>query len=181
MVRKTFGFKGYLLITVFQFLFAYGGMAAYMVIIADNMPKVMRQIFGASTILSNRSFLLTILTAGVMLPLSCYRNITKLASTSLVSLVAVLLLIIVVMIEAPLHAVPQAEGTFDFIHADVFQAIGVIAFAFVCHHNSFIIYGSLKRPSLNRFSAVTHWSTGISLAASLCMAIPASLKFNDVR
>ena len=177
MVHRTFGYKGYLLVTIFQFLFAYGGMAAYMVIVADNMPKVMDQLFGPTLLLGNRSFLLTILTVFVMYPLSCYRNITKLASTSMVSLVAVLMLVLVVAIEAPMYATTETKPTkMSFLHPEVFQAIGVIAFAFVCHHNSFIIFESLRRPTLNRFSAVTHWSTGISLAASLCMAIPVSTK-----
>jgi sodium-coupled neutral amino acid transporter 11 len=79
----------------------------------------------------------------------------------------------------------------------VFQAIGVISFgifpplhpknfhtnksttAFVCHHNSLLIYGSLRTPTLDRFSRVTHWSTSISMLACLLMALSGFLTFGS--
>src|ERR1700759_791134 len=65
------------------------------------------------------------------------------------------------------------------INSGIFQAIGVISFAFVCHHNSLLIYGSLKKPTLDRFAAVTHWSTGISMIACLILALAGFLTFGD--
>ena len=46
-------------------------------------------------------------------------------------------------------------------------------------HNSLLIYGSLKRPTLDRFTRVTHYSTGISLAMCLAMAIAGFLSFGS--
>lgn len=40
------------------------------------------------------------------------------------------------------------EAAYTFIRPRVVESIGVIAFAFVCHHNSLLIYGSLKVPTL---------------------------------
>lgn len=37
-------------------------------------------------------------------------------------------------------------------------------------HNSLLIYGSLKKPTLDRFATVTHYSTGVSLLMCLTMA-----------
>ncbi|KAI9706252.1 MAG: hypothetical protein M1820_004827 [Bogoriella megaspora] len=51
--------------------------------------------------------------------------------------------------------------------------------AFVCHHNSLLIYGSLKKPTLDRFARVTHFSTSISMAACLTMALAGYLNFGD--
>ena len=51
--------------------------------------------------------------------------------------------------------------------------------AFVCHHNSLLIYGSLKTPTIDRFSRVTHFSTGISMVACLLMALAGFLTFGD--
>jgi sodium-coupled neutral amino acid transporter 11 len=65
------------------------------------------------------------------------------------------------------------------INDGVFQAIGVISFAFVCHHNSLLIYGSLKTPTMDRFAKVTHYSTGISMVACLTMALAGYLCFGD--
>jgi sodium-coupled neutral amino acid transporter 11 len=49
----------------------------------------------------------------------------------------------------------------------------------VCHHNSFMIYGSLKRPTLDRWNLVTHLSTGISCVLSLAMALSGYLIFGQ--
>jgi len=51
--------------------------------------------------------------------------------------------------------------------------------AFVCHHNSLLIFDSLKKPTLNRFAAVTHFSTGISMIACMLMALSGYLVFTD--
>lgn len=52
--------------------------------------------------------------------------------------------------------------------------------AFVCHHNSLLIYGSLRTPTLDRFSLVTHYSTAISMFACLTMAISGFLSFGSL-
>lgn len=51
--------------------------------------------------------------------------------------------------------------------------------AFVCHHNSLLIYGSLKTPTIDRFSKVTHYSTGVSMVACLVMAVSGFLVFGN--
>ena len=51
--------------------------------------------------------------------------------------------------------------------------------AFVCHHNSLLIYGSLKTPTIDNFSRVTHYSVGVSTAACLIMALSGFLVFGD--
>jgi sodium-coupled neutral amino acid transporter 11 len=42
-----------------------------------------------------------------------------------------------------------------------------------------MIYGSLKRPTLDRFSLVTHFSTGISLVACLILGLGGYLVFGE--
>lgn len=87
-----------------------------------------------------------------------------------------------VLIEGP-HVTPELKGDpskrFTFIGPGVFQAIGVISFAFVCHHNSLLIYGSLRTPTLDRFAKVTHISTFMSLVACCTLAISAYIVFTD--
>lgn len=46
-------------------------------------------------------------------------------------------------------------------------------------HNSLLIYGSLRKPTLDRFARVTHLSTSISMAACLAMALAGFLTFGD--
>lgn len=42
-----------------------------------------------------------------------------------------------------------------------------------------LIYGSLKTPTMDRFSKVTHYSTSVSCAACLIMALAGFLTFGD--
>lgn len=49
------------------------------------------------------------------------------------------------------------------------------AFAFVCHHQTFLVYDSLEKPE--QFGIVTHASVGFSLLTSLTMAITGYLAF----
>lgn len=46
-------------------------------------------------------------------------------------------------------------------------------------HNSLLIYGSLRKPTMDRFAQVTHYSTGISMIACLTMALAGFLTFGD--
>lgn len=42
--------------------------------------------------------------------------------------------------------------------------------AFICHHNSFLIYGSLKEPTLNNWSRITHVSVLLAVVISVLFA-----------
>jgi len=68
---------------------------------------------------------------------------------------------------------------FSFMGSEIFQAIGVISFAFVCHHNSLLIYGSLRTPTLDRFATVTHISVSVSLLFCMLLGISGYLVFTD--
>lgn len=46
-----------------------------------------------------------------------------------------------------------------------------VSLAFICHHNSFLIYGSLEQPTLANWSRVTHVSVGSALIISAAFAV----------
>jgi sodium-coupled neutral amino acid transporter 11 len=93
-----------------------------------------------------------------------------------------LIIVISVLIEGP-HVPLELKGDpakrFSIVEPGLFRAIGVISFAFVCHHNSLLIYGSLRMPTLDRFAKVTHISTAISLVACSTLAVSAYVVFTD--
>lgn len=92
-----------------------------------------------------------------------------------------MIIILTVVIQGPLQP-SDIRGPLKgslIINGGVFQAIGVISFAFVCHHNSLLIYGSLKTPTMDRFARVTHYSAGISCLACMAMALAGYLCFGD--
>ncbi|KAL0955915.1 hypothetical protein HGRIS_002106 [Hohenbuehelia grisea] len=183
-----FGPSGRAAVSFFQFAFAFGGMCAFGIIIGDTIPHVIRSIFpGLATtpvlsIFANRKFIIFLCTATVSFPLSLYRDIEKLSRASGLALVGMLIIVGSVLIEGP-QVADELKGDpskrLTFVGPGFFQAVGVISFAFVCHHNSLLIYGSLRTPTLDRFAKVTHISTALSLISCCTLAISAYMVFTD--
>ncbi|KAH9895034.1 AAAP amino acid permease [Cubamyces lactineus] len=188
IMNSCFGSSGRAAVSFFQFAFAFGGMCAFGIIIGDTIPHVIRSIFPhlyqvpVLSLLTKRQFVIALCTVCVSYPLSLYRDIHKLSRASGLALVGMIIIVTSVLIEGP-NVSPDRKGNpqarFTFLGDGVFQAIGVISFAFVCHHNSLLIYGSLRTPTLDRFNKVTHISTFISLIACCTLAISAYVVFTD--
>ncbi|CAG8596402.1 14494_t:CDS:2 [Funneliformis caledonium] len=179
VMQFCFGKSGLIIISAFQLLFAFGG---------DTLPHVITSLFPnisnipVLNLFTDRYFVIIFCTIFISYPLSLYRDISKLAKASGLALISMVIIVVAVVIEAP-RVDPRYKGgdkgTWDFVHPEMFQAIGVISFAFVCHHNSLLIFDSLRKPTLKRFAAVTHLSTGISMLACLLVAIVGYLAFTD--
>ncbi|OBZ87671.1 Vacuolar amino acid transporter 2 [Choanephora cucurbitarum] len=188
LMEFAFGRPGLICISLFQFAFAFGGMAAYCVIIGDTIPHVIRSLYPkihqlpVLWIFGDRGLCISFFTLFVSYPLSLYRDIAKLAKTSALALVAIFIIIVAVAIEGPQTSLDlrgSPDVRWNLVGNEICQAIAVISFAFVCHHNSFLIFGSLKQPSLNRFAIVTHWSMGIAFITCFTLAVSGYLVFTD--
>ncbi|KAI1107349.1 hypothetical protein F4804DRAFT_339956 [Jackrogersella minutella] len=187
-VEHCFGKTGLIAISVAQWAFAFGGMVAFGVIVGDSIPQVLRTVWpGLSDmpvlwILASRRPVIVIFILGISYPLSLYRDIAKLAKASTLALISMIIILVTVIVQGVLTPA-ENRGSFSTplltINGGIFQAIGVISFAFVCQHNSLLIYGSLKTPTIDRFAKVTHYSTGISMLACLVMALAGFLTFGD--
>lgn len=105
-------------------------------------------------------------------------KLAKASGFALVSMTIIIVTVVTQSFRVPDELKGQLHGSI-VIRSGIFESIGVIAFAFVCHHNSLLIYGSLRKPTIDRFSRVTHYSTGISLIACLVMALSGYLTFGD--
>ncbi|KAF2740578.1 hypothetical protein EJ04DRAFT_507621 [Polyplosphaeria fusca] len=186
-VEHCFGKSGLVAISLAQWVFAFGGMIAFCIIVGDTIPKVLAALFPSLDempflwLLTNRRAIIILLILGVSYPLSLYRDIAKLAKASGLALVSMAIIIVTVITQS-FRVPPESRGQLRggiIIHSGLFEAIGVISFAFVCHHNSLLIYGSLRKPTIDRFARVTHFSTGISLTACLIMALAGYLTFGN--
>ncbi|KAI3618569.1 hypothetical protein CBS9595_002932 [Malassezia furfur] len=185
IMEHCFGHHGKLAVSLFQFVFAFGGMCAFCVVVGDTIPNVLSSVFPAirNTFLSNRQFVIVVCTMAISFPLSLYRNIENLSKASAVALVSMVFIIIAVVVRGP--AMPaELKGDpslrFTLVHpAKIIRSISVISFAFVCHHNSLLIYGSLKEPSMDKFKTITHYSTLIAAVAALSMSVAGYWSFED--
>jgi sodium-coupled neutral amino acid transporter 11 len=186
-VMKCFGKPGLITISIAQCAFAFGGSMAYCVIIGDTIPHVVNAIFPSLRtipvvrLLVSRNAIIIICTLGISFPLALYRNIAHLAKASALALVSMLVIVLTVVIHGPAVPHPLRPLTLPLLvlNSGVFQAISVISFAFVCHHNSLLIFESLKTPTLDRFALVTHWSTGVSMVSCLTLGLGGFLVFRD--
>ncbi|CEH18081.1 amino acid transporter [Ceraceosorus bombacis] len=185
IMQHCFGNHGRAAVSLFQFAFAFGGMCAFCVVIGDTIPSVLKQLlpFLADSFLTGRMFIITICTLGISYPLSLYRDIESLSRASAVALFSMVLIIVAVIVRGPAMP-PELKGDpaqrFTIIApSGIVRSIAVISFAFVCHHNSLLIYGSLKEPSMDKFQRVTHYSTAIAASAAIAMSIAGYWSFTD--
>ncbi|KAL3450731.1 transmembrane amino acid transporter protein-domain-containing protein [Aspergillus insuetus] len=186
-MQHCFGRSGLIAISVAQWAFAFGGMIAFCIIVGDTIPHVLGSLFPSLRemsflwLLTDRRAIIVLLVLGISYPLSLYRDIAKLAKASTLALISMAVIVVAVVTQG--FRVPQdSRGdvkSLVLVNSGFFQAVGVISFAFVCHHNSLLIYGSLKKPTLDRFSTVTHYSTAVSLIMCLTMGISGFLFFGS--
>ncbi|KOS18624.1 Vacuolar amino acid transporter 2 [Escovopsis weberi] len=187
-VEHCFGRAGLVAISLAQWVFAFGGMVAFGVIVGDTIPHVLAAVWPELAtvpgvgLLTDRRVAIAVFVVGLSYPLTLYRDIAKLARASTFALAGMVIIVVTVLAQGAL--VPRGErgslgGPLLVVNGGVFQAIGVISFAFVCHHNSLLIYGSLRKPTIDNFSRVTHLSTGVSMLACLAMALGGFLVFGD--
>lgn len=82
-VEHCFGKSGLVAISLAQWLFAFGGMVAFCVIVGDTIPRVLDALFPSLAdmsflwLLTNRRAIIILLILGISYPLSLYRDIAK--------------------------------------------------------------------------------------------------------
>ncbi|KAF9360893.1 hypothetical protein BGX34_007450 [Mortierella sp. NVP85] len=133
LLMFCFGKAGLIMISLFQFIFAFGALIPGI----EDMPVV--------GFLARRTFVITFCTVLISFPLSLYRDISKLAKTSAIAMLALVVIIIAVMIEGP-RAPKELRGdpkiVWSFVRPDLFQSIGVISFGNILNNfpsDNFII------------------------------------------
>ncbi|XP_027446006.1 putative sodium-coupled neutral amino acid transporter 11 isoform X1 [Zalophus californianus] len=181
LVNKTFGFPGYLLLSVLQFFYPFIAMISYNIITGDTLSKVFQRIPGVDpeNLLIGRHFIIMLSTAAFTLPLSLYRDIAKLGKISFLSTVLTALILGIVMTRVVSLGpyIPKTEDAWVFAKPNAIQALGVMSFAFICHHNCFLVYGSLEDPTVANWSRIIHVSTLASVLTSTLFATCGYLTF----
>ncbi|XP_036601364.1 putative sodium-coupled neutral amino acid transporter 11 isoform X2 [Trichosurus vulpecula] len=181
LVHKTFGFSGYLLLSSLQFLYPFIAMISYNIITGDTLGKVFQRIPGVDpdNFFIGRHFIIGLSTVAFSLPLSLYRDIAKLGKASLISavLTAVILTFVIIRVFTLGPYISRTEDVWVFAKPNAIQAVGIMSFAFICHHNSFLVYGSLEEPTVAKWSRVIHVSVVISVFISVLFATSGYLTF----
>ncbi|XP_056390791.1 putative sodium-coupled neutral amino acid transporter 11 isoform X2 [Hyla sarda] len=175
LVSRTFGFPGYLLLSVLQFLYPFAAMISYNIITGDVLPKIFQRIPGVTprSILADRHFAILSTTIIITLPIALYRNMQRLGKVSLMSLLFTVIVLVMVITRASslIYTIPHTEGAWAFAKWNAIQAVGVMSFTFMCHHACFLIYGSLEKGTVRTWSSITHVSMIISFLISVQYSI----------
>ena len=171
LTGHLFGRKGHAVATIFMFMYAYGAMVAYMLIIGDTVPVVLRYTFGSDS--PSRDVVVLLVALCIILPLCLLRDMSSLAYSSMLSISADFVMILFVLCNAPIAArrddIQVTSADFNFISYQIFEGIGTFSFAFVCQHNTFIVFDSMAHPTLHNWKKVAHGS--LAVAGSMCMTL----------
>ncbi|KAM5155842.1 putative sodium-coupled neutral amino acid transporter 11 [Callospermophilus lateralis] len=181
LVNKTFGFPGYLLLSVLQFLYPFIAMISYNIIAGDTLSKVFQRIPGVDpeNVFIGRHFIIVLSTVTFTLPLSLYRDIAKLGKISFISTILTVVILGIVMTRAISLGphIPKMEDAWVFAKPNAIQAVGVMSFAFICHHNCFLVYGSLEEATVAKWSRIIHMSILVSVFICVLFATCGYLTF----
>ncbi|XP_044763289.1 putative sodium-coupled neutral amino acid transporter 11 [Coccinella septempunctata] len=175
IMEAAFGRPGYILLGILQFFYPFVAMVSYNVVVGDTVTKVLIRLTGMSTssLFAKRQVIVFLANLLITIPLCLYRNVSKLAKISFFSLVCIafILFSILVRMGEMSHRVPEHQASWTFFNDDIVPAIGIMAFAFMCHHNTFLIYTSIEEPDEKKWATVTHVSISTSLIVALLFGL----------
>ncbi|XP_055611260.1 putative sodium-coupled neutral amino acid transporter 11 isoform X2 [Uranotaenia lowii] len=173
VMEAAYGKGGYYLLSLLQFMYPFLAMISYNVVVGDTLSKVLVRFVPSwgNSMLAVRFGVVFVVTVTVIIPLCLYKNVSRLAKVSFLSLacvVVILLAVVYKLIGGDYAVVPDTPESWRFAHSDLIPAVGIMAFAFMCHHNTFLVYQSMRDATLERWEKVTHLSVGFAwLVATL--------------
>ncbi|XP_043281271.1 putative sodium-coupled neutral amino acid transporter 11 [Venturia canescens] len=177
LMRASFGRPGFYILTALQFIYPFIAMVSYNVVVGDTVTKVIIRLTGMEedSILGQRQVVVLLATLCITIPLCLYRNVARLAKISFLSLVCVGFILVAIFIRmgSMSSVVPKHVDSWRFANLPgIIPSVGIMAFAFMCHHNTFLIYGSIERVTQEKWDIVTHWSllTSFLVAAAFGVA-----------
>lgn len=176
VMEVAFGKVGFLFVLINMFILAYGALVSYLIVIKDTLPSIIG-VGDEAYDQPMRQLVLVVSSLVVVVPLSMQRDMADLAKTSKLSCVLNFLMVFLVLYLTPEDNMARNSNDnidhnesslldqlgnlikTDVIHKQsIFVGLGVLSFAFVCQHASFIIADSLHKPTKARWATVTRIS-----------------------
>ncbi|XP_029725724.1 putative sodium-coupled neutral amino acid transporter 11 [Aedes albopictus] len=176
VMEAAYGKAGYYLLSLLQFMYPFLAMISYNVVVGDTLSKVLLRLVPSwGTAMGPVRFgVVLVVTVFVVIPLCLYKNVSRLAKASFLSLACVVIILFAVvyrLMAGDYAVVPDTPESWRFAHTDLIPAVGIMAFAFMCHHNTFLVYQSMRNATLERWEKVTHISVGFAWLVAVCFGI----------
>lgn len=187
LCQRAFGDFGFYGVCIFQALFAFGAMCSYLIIYCDTVSGTIRQMTdweSTHPALLDRRVILAVGALLVLFPLCLLRRFASLARFSVIKLAALLFLTFtVIAYQSRLGAeviTPKSDAwKYSSVHPNFLPALGTIAFAFVCHHQTFLVMGSLADPTPRRFAITVNLAMAGSALVTLLVGVYGYTTFWD--
>ncbi|CAF1108371.1 unnamed protein product [Rotaria sordida] len=182
LVYIVLGKSGFLWLSLVQFLYPFICLISYNIIIGDTITKVLHRLWPTIPYLfQNRYIIIFLCSCCVTLPLSLYRNIAKLSQISLTGLILVLTTVLI-LIKRGYDTIPFISPEIRDVrpvNTNIAESIGVMAFAFMCQHNSFLIYHSMHEKTLPRWRIVTLITSIVAFIFAVTYALTGYIVFGQ--
>jgi len=200
LMERLFGFYGYMSVMILIFLFDFGVIVTYLIILGDVSSEVVREIAYNYFDLNDsrrewvddawnlRRATISSICVVVIFPLCLFRDISKLERFAMISVGASASVVLVCLIAAifqdncpagPSSCPDDSKPWFTLVGDNPAAAFGIIAFTFISNDSSFFLFSTLDRPSIKRWSRVTRDSLLTALALCLLTAIPGYISFRE--
>lgn len=172
LMSYPFGKWGSYFVLFNMMILAYGAMVAYLLIIKDTVPTILGIAHGTTGSFVERELIMVATSLIVILPLAVQRDMASLAFTSVLSVLADVILVIFIAAFAPIKETVSAGGGFgqvlqdSWINSTIFIGLGILSTAMACQHSAFIVSGSLVNKTQARWASVTFRS--LAFATVLC-------------
>ncbi|ALC40785.1 CG13743, partial [Drosophila busckii] len=157
------------------FFFCYTAMISYNVVVGDTLSKVLVRLIPSwgDSMGAVRLGVVFFVTVGVVVPLCLYKNVSRLARASFISLACVVFILFAVILKLMSgdYKVTDTAESWRFANTDLIPATGIMVFAFMCHHNTFLVYQSMREATLERWEKVTHISIGFAWTVAALFGI----------
>ncbi|XP_058976174.1 putative sodium-coupled neutral amino acid transporter 11 [Musca domestica] len=175
IMEAAYGKYGYYLLSLLQFMYPFLAMISYNVVVGDTLSKVLVRLIPSwgSSMGAVRLGVVFFVTVGIVVPLCLYKNVSRLARASFISLACVVFILFAVIIKliSGDYKVTDTAESWRFANSDVIPATGIMVFAFMCHHNTFLVYQSMRDATMERWEKVTHISIGFAWTVAALFGI----------
>ncbi|CAJ1969306.1 unnamed protein product [Cylindrotheca closterium] len=195
LAAEGLGRTGRVTVLICKLFYAFGCLVAYIVVIRDNLaPALGHLIFGSKStskawfhhILDEPSSFTWMISLTMILPLCLLRDMTPLASFSVVSLVSMVSIVAIVMyiyFGCPDIGEPSTSFSKDWleIRPGIIESLGTFVFTFVSQHTVHLVFGSLKPnlQTLDNFKKVSSWSLFTATSISVTVGLFVYMTFWD--
>jgi len=195
LAAEGLGRTGRITVLVCKLFYSFGCLVAYIVVIKDNLaPGLNHLIFGSKSgstswfhqILEEPSSFTWIISLSMILPLCLLRDMTPLASfsiVSLVSMVSIVFIVIYIYFGCPDIGSPYTSFSKDWLEVrpGIIESLGTFVFTFVSQHTVHLVFGSLKPNlrTLQNFKTVSSLSLLSATTISLSVGMFVYMTFWD--